>query len=347
MIRSRDISVVIPVYNEAACLTELINRCLAACRSCRRSFEIILIDDGSRDGSDEIISRAAKRHSPEIIAVLLNRNYGQHAAVFAGLIHSRGRAVITLDADLQNPPEEIPRLVRELDRGYDVVGTVRSNRRDTLFRRGASALVNFMVRSATGVMMHDYGCMLRGYSRSVVDAMLCCREHSTFIPVLANSFARSTNEIEVTHDQRRQGESKYSLYKLISLLFDLLTSMSTFPLRLLSIIGSLTALAGMGLGLFLLIMRLLRGASWAAEGVFTLFAALFLFLGFQLIGLGLVGEYIGRIYRDVRGRPRFVIREIHGREAGGRMVTLRTAREEDSLPTDHDAVRPFTTMENP
>lgn len=305
------LSVVIPVYNEKDCLDELIRRCLDAARLSDHAFEIVLVDDGSSDGSDEIISNAAETHS-EIIGVLLNRNYGQHAAVFAGLTQARGEIIITLDADLQNPPEEIPRLVAEMDKGCDVVGTVRLHRRDSFFRRSASALVNKAVRQATGVMMHDYGCMLRAYSRPIVDAMLQCAERSTFIPILANSFARTTAEIEVQHEARLQGESKYSLFKLISLQFDLLTSMSTFPLRLLSIIGTIVAFAGMGFGFFLLVMRFLYGATWAAEGVFTLFAGLFVLIGAQFVAMGLLGEYIGRIYNDVRARPRYFVREIKG-----------------------------------
>jgi undecaprenyl-phosphate 4-deoxy-4-formamido-L-arabinose transferase len=246
----------------------------------------------------------------------LNRNYGQHAAVFAGFEQSKGEIVITLDADLQNPPEEIPRLVDEMDRGVDVVGTVRENRMDSVFRRWASALINRVVRRTTGVMMHDYGCMLRAYRRSVVDAMLRCLERSTFIPILANSYAGSTSEILVTHDQREKGKSKYGLLKLISLLFDLLTSMSTFPLRLLSFMGAVISLCGICFGVLLMVLRFVYGAAWAAEGVFTLFAVLFVFIGAQFVGLGLLGEYIGRIYHDVRGRPRFLVREIHGQDRG-------------------------------
>jgi undecaprenyl-phosphate 4-deoxy-4-formamido-L-arabinose transferase len=287
----------------------LIDRCLSACKMTNRSFEIILVDDGSRDGSRDIISRAADRH-PEVVAVILNRNYGQHSAVFAGLEQSRGEFVITLDADLQNPPEEIPYLVREMDRGIDVVGTVRQNRQDTVLRRGASALVNRIVQRTTGVMMHDYGCMLRAYRRSIVDAMLQCREHSTFIPILANTFAGSTAEIPVRHAPRENGKSKYSFLKLISLQFDLLTSMSTFPLRLLSFMGAVISACGVGFGILLLVLRFVYGSAWAAEGVFTLFAVLFVFIGSQFIGLGLLGEYIGRIFHDVRGRPRFFIQEI-------------------------------------
>lgn len=305
------LSVVIPVYNEKDNLPELIERCLAGCKKTSCTFEIILVDDGSRDGSRDIIAQAADRHA-ELTAVFLNRNYGQHAAVFAGLNQSKGEIVITLDADLQNPPEEIPRLVREMDNGVDVVGTVRLNRQDTIFRRCASALVNWVVQRSTGVMMHDYGCMLRAYRRPIVDAMLQCREHSTFIPILANSFAGSTAEISVKHAPRDKGQSKYSFWKLISLQFDLLTSISTFPLRLLSFVGAVVAACGIGFGLLLVVLRFAYGATWAAEGVFTLFAVLFIFIGAQFIGLGLLGEYIGRIYQDVRSRPRFFVEEIHG-----------------------------------
>lgn len=308
-----DFSVVIPVYNEVVNLPELIERCLDVCRKTGRSFELILVDDGSRDGSRKLISQAADQQA-EVIAVLLNRNYGQHAAIFAGFEQSCGNAVITLDADLQNPPEEIPRLLHEMDQGVDVVGTVRKNRKDSFFRRKASALVNQFVRKSTGVMMNDYGCMLRAYSRTVVAAMLQCRENSTFIPILANSFAGSTTEIEVAHNQRQNGDSKYSVFKLISLQFDLLTSISTFPLRLLSFIGAVISICGIGFGLMLLLLRFAYGRVWAAEGVFTLFAVLFIFVGAQFIGLGLLGEYLGRIYHDVRGRPRFFIQEIRGKE---------------------------------
>ena len=308
-----ELSLVIPVYNEEDALPELIERCLASCAITRMFFEIILVDDGSKDGSREIIAKAAADH-PQIIGVILNRNYGQHAAVFAGLEKSRGEIVITLDADLQNPPEEIINLIHEMNKGVDVVGTVRSHRQDSFFRRTASACINRIVRKTTGVMMHDYGCMLRAYRRPIVNAMLECQERSTFIPILANSFAGSTAEITVRHESRQQGESKYSIFKLISLQFDLLTSMSTFPLRLLSFIGALISLCGVGFGILLMVLRFAYGSVWAAEGVFTLFAILFIFIGAQFLGLGLLGEYIGRIYHDVRSRPRFFVREVYSND---------------------------------
>ena len=306
------LSVVIPVFNEEENLDELIRRCLSACDRTGRLFEIILVDDGSSDSSAEKIDLAAKHHPGKVVGVFLNRNYGQHAAVFAGFKQSIGDIIITLDADLQNPPEEIPRLVDAMDKGYDVVGSVRTHRQDTIFRKAASAIINKGVQKSTGVMMHDYGCMLRAYRRHVVEAMLMCKEHSTFIPILANSFARITTEIPVKHEARKQGQSKYSLMKLVVLHFDLLTSMTTFPLRLLSIIGGMISSAGIGFGLFLLLMRIYYGAEWAAEGVFTLFAILFIFVGAQFIAMGLLGEYIGRVYHDVRARPRYFVQRVSG-----------------------------------
>jgi undecaprenyl-phosphate 4-deoxy-4-formamido-L-arabinose transferase len=307
------ISVVIPVFNEEKNLSELIRRCLEACHSLGLPFEIILVDDGSRDGSAELISEAAEHYEDEVIGVFLNRNYGQHGAVLAGFSCSRGDIVITLDADLQNPPEAIPLLVGKAREGYDVVGTVRVNRKDTGFRKLSSWIINKLVQKTTGVMMHDYGCMLRAYRKEIVRAMLNSRGHSTFIPVLANSFARNATEIEVPHQERTNGESKYTLWKLISLQFDLLTSMSTFPLRALSVIGVILSGFGFGLGIYILVMRLMHGPEWAAGGVFTLFALLFIFVGAQFLGMGLLGEYVGRIYYDVRDRPRYVISDITGK----------------------------------
>lgn len=309
------VSVVIPVFNEEFNLEELISRCLKVCEGMERPFEIILVDDGSTDGSPRQISKAAGHNIGKIVGVLLNRNYGQHAAVMAGFAESKGDIVVTLDADLQNPPEEIPKLIDKIEEGFDVVGSVRIPRCDTVFRRIASSMINKAVQRSTGVNMHDYGCMLRAYRRNIVDAMLECHERSTFIPVLANSFARDTAEIEVHHERRSGSDSKYGLWKLINLQFDLLTSMTVFPLRLLNILGGIVSAVGVGLGTLIIIMRLVYGTAWAAEGVFTLFAILFIFIGAQFIGMGLLGEYIGRIYQDVRARPRYFVREIVG---GGR-----------------------------
>lgn len=316
------VSVVIPVYNEQDSLPELLRRTDAACRQLGRAYEIVLVDDGSRDGSAELLQEAAEAPDSHVLAVILNRNYGQHAAIMAGFEQCRGDLVITLDADLQNPPEEIPRLVEQAARGYDVVGTVRGNRQDSALRRWPSKLINLAVQRSTGVAMSDYGCMLRAYRRGIVKAMLACRERSTFIPILANGFARHTSEIVVGHAEREHGESKYGFLRLVNLMFDLVTCMTTSPLRLLSLVGAGMALAGTAFGILLLALRLLFGAAWAGDGLFVLFAILFLFSGVQLVGMGLLGEYLGRMYNDVRARPRFFIERV---ARGAALPTASTA----------------------
>ncbi|MDK4198269.1 undecaprenyl-phosphate 4-deoxy-4-formamido-L-arabinose transferase [Pseudomonas sp. HR1] len=304
------VSVVIPVYNEEASLPELLRRTRAACRLLDCQVEIILVDDGSRDRSAELLQQAASEPDSPVVAVLLNRNYGQHSAILAGFEQARGDLIITLDADLQNPPEEIPRLVHTAAQGYDVVGTVRQQRQDSYLRTLPSRLINRAVQRSTGVAMRDYGCMLRAYRRQVVQSMLACHERSTFIPILANSFARHTTEIEVAHAEREHGNSKYGFLKLINLMFDLLTCMTTTPLRMLSLFGGGLAVFGFLFAALLLVLRVTHGAEWAADGVFSLFAVLFIFTGAQFVGLGLLGEYLGRVYHDVRARPRFHVEQV-------------------------------------
>lgn len=306
------VSLVIPIFNEQESLPALIERTLRACRSLTQSFEVILIDDGSSDSSAEMLLAATEQYPGEIVSVLLNRNYGQHAAIMAGFSLATGDLVITLDGDLQNPPEEIPRLVSTAEQGFDVVGSIRANRQDSWFRKAASRLINRLIQRATGKEIGDYGCMLRAYRRPIIDAMLSCTERSTFIPILANSFARKTTDIHVQHASREFGDSKYGLMKLINLMYDLVTCLTTTPLRLLSLFGSVIAFSGFLLALVLILLRITLGSQWAAEGVFTLFALLFMFIGAQFIGMGLLGEYIGRIYYDVRARPRYFIQQVRG-----------------------------------
>ncbi|HVN71889.1 MAG TPA: glycosyltransferase [Desulfomonilia bacterium] len=303
------VSVVIPVYNEELGLPRLFERLLPVMEGMKRDYEIILVDDGSFDKSLEILRSHA---SEKVIVVELSRNYGQHSAVFAGFETSTGEIIVTLDADLQNPPEEIPRLVDVMEQGkYEVVGTVRIMRQDTLFRKTASKIINAVTRKITGVHLRDWGCMLRAYRRHVVEYMVSSHEHSTFIPALATSFAKDIAEIDVRHEERFAGETKYSLSKLISLQFDLVTSFSDFPLKALLYSGLVLAFLGIGFGTFLAVARLAFGAGWAAQGIFTLFAVLFFFIGAQFLAFGIMGEYVGRIYKEVKQRPPYTIRRIY------------------------------------
>ena len=319
------VSVVVPVFNERENLPELLRRTMAAGRALGRPWELILIDDGSRDGSDEMLAQYAREHAGEVKALLLYRNAGQHNAILCGFAHAQGDVLVTLDADLQNPPEEIGRLVEKIEEGFDVVGSVRQDRQDAAFRKIFSGMVNLMVRRSTGVILHDYGCMLRAYRRKVVEAMLNCRERSTFIPVLANLFAKRVTEIPVGHAERAAGTSKYSFLKLINLQFDLLTCMTAGPLRLLSWVGLCISALSLAFAALLLVLRFAYGAEWAGQGVFTLFAVLFFFTGAQFVALGLMGEYVGRIHGDVRERPRYLLDRVVGETLGERSTTRTTA----------------------
>jgi len=309
--RNEMISLVIPVYNEEENLPLLLNRIRPVMSSLKRPWELILVDDGSWDRSLEILK--AFTVYPEVRAVELTRNYGQHAAILAGFSIVRGGIVVTLDADLQNPPEEIPRLIETMEKGdFDVVGSIRRVRKDSVLRILPSRIVNVVARKITGVRMTDWGCMLRAYRRTVVERMIACHEHATFIPALATHFGKRVTEIEVAHEERHGGKSNYPLRKLINLQFDLVASFSELPIKLIMYGGILLALFGVCFGLLLVVARLLYGVIWAAQGVFTLFAVLFVFVGLQFFALGLIGEYIGRIYREVRKRPEYVIERIHG-----------------------------------
>ncbi|CAG2135619.1 glycosyltransferase [Cupriavidus plantarum] len=303
-----EVSVVIPVYNEEDGLQALFDRLYPALDGLGTSYEIIFINDGSADRSPAML--AAQYHKrPDVTRVILfNGNFGQHMAILAGFEHTRGRIVITLDADLQNPPEEIPRLVEKMREGHDYVGTIRRQRNDTAFRRYASRAMNRLREKITKIRMTDQGCMLRAYDRNVVDTINACREVNTFIPALAYTFSSNPIEIEVGHEQRHAGESKYSLYQLIRLNFDLVTGFSIVPLQWFSAIGTLLSISSAGLFFVLLIRRFLLGSE--VQGVFTLFAVTFFLMGIMLFGIGLLGEYVGRIYQEVRDRPRYRIQAV-------------------------------------
>jgi undecaprenyl-phosphate 4-deoxy-4-formamido-L-arabinose transferase len=301
------ISVVIPVYNEEENLAELSERLLSTLSASGRPFEIIFVDDGSSDRSWEILSEFHQRYPDHIRVIQFVRNFGQHQAIFAGFQATRGQVIVTLDADLQNLPEDIPKLVAKLEEGYDTVGGWRENRLDSWFRRLPSYVVNRTMSWVTGIQLKDYGCMLRAYRREVVDGINQCQESSSFIPALANLFSRRVAEIPVGHAERERGTSKYNLVKLLRLNFDLMTGFSHLPIHAVGAMGVAIALLGFFFGMYLFFRRLVVGPE--VEGVFTLFAILFVFVGLNTFGLALIGAYVGRIYKEVRGRPRFIIRK--------------------------------------
>jgi undecaprenyl-phosphate 4-deoxy-4-formamido-L-arabinose transferase len=303
-----DVSVVVPVYNEEAVLPALFARLYPALDALGRSYEVIFVNDGSRDRSAALLREQFEQRPDVTRVILFNGNFGQHLAIMAGFEASRGERVVTLDADLQNPPEEIGKLLAKMDEGYDYVGAVRSERHDTVFRRHASRLMNALRERTTRIRMTDQGCMLRAYSRAIVDTINACREINTFIPALAYTFAQRPTEVEVAHEERAAGESKYSLYKLVRLNFDLVTGFTTMPLQLFSLSGIVISVMSIAFVVFLAVRRLIVGPE--AEGVFTLFGIAFFLIGVTLFGIGLLGEYIGRIYEQVRQRPRYVVQAV-------------------------------------
>ncbi|KGF81608.1 UDP-4-amino-4-deoxy-L-arabinose-oxoglutarate aminotransferase [Massilia sp. JS1662] len=303
-----EVSVVIPVYNEEAGLANLFARLYPAMDALGVPYEVIFVNDGSRDNSVSILAEQYRKRPDVTRVVLFNGNYGQHMAILAGFEQTRGQIVITLDADLQNPPEEIHKLIAKMREGYDYVGSIRRKRQDSAWRTVASKAMNRLRERITNIHITDQGNMLRAYGRNVIDLVNQCGEVNTFVPALAYKFARKPTEIVVEHEERAAGESKYSLYSLIRLNFDLMTGFSLVPLQMFSLLGMTLALLSALLVVVLIFRRFLLGAE--AEGVFTLFAIAFFFMGVILFGIGLVGEYVGRIYQQVRARPRYVVATI-------------------------------------
>ena len=302
------ISIIVPVYNEEDGLAALFARLYPALDALGETYEVIFINDGSRDRSAALL-RAQFEARPDVTRVVLfNGNFGQHMAIMAGFERSRGAIVVTLDADLQNLPEEIRNLVAKAREGYDYVGTIRHQRQDSWFRRNASRAMNALREKITRIKMTDQGCMLRAYSRGIVDAINSCHEINTFIPALGYTFAQRPAEIEVTHEERMVGESKYSLYSLIRLNFDLMTGFSVVPLQWFSLAGIVIAGLSFLFTLVLAARRIFLGPE--SEGLFTLFGIAFFLIGVTLFGIGLLGEYIGRIYQQVRARPRYLVQAV-------------------------------------
>ena len=305
---SLSLSVVIPVFNEQGNLPTLFARLYPVLDALGRSYEIIFTNDGSADLSSELLA-AQHTARPDVTRVIeFNANYGQHMAIMAAFERVRGEIIITLDADLQNPPEEIPALLAKTDEGYDCVGGARQNRQDSAFRRYISKLVNWVRRHMTQIEMTDQGCMLRAYSRGVVDGIVRSGAVNTFIPALAYSLAQRPTEIPVAHEERHSGASNYSVYKLIRLNFDLITYFTTAPLQLFTIFAMLCSACSFMMVIVLGVRRLVIGPE--EGGIFTLFGILFFLISVCMVGIGLIGEYMGRTYQVVRNRARYHVHHI-------------------------------------
>ena len=311
------LSIVIPVYNEEAVLPALFKRLYESLDALKLPYEIVFVNDGSKDRSVALLREQFERRPRETRVVLFHANFGQHSAIMAGFSYARGEFVITLDADLQNPPEEIGKLVEKLTEGYDYVGTIRKQRQDVLWRRLFSRAINELRERITPVRITDQGCMMRGYARSVINALNHTREINTFIPALAALYAMRPVEVPIAHEERHAGQSKYSMYSLIRLNFDLITGFSVVPLQLFSMVGMAVATFSALLVVYLAVRRLILGPE--AEGVFTLFGVVFFLIGVALFGIGLLGEYVGRIYAQVRERPRYIVEAVLEDDSEGRL----------------------------
>ena len=302
------LSVVIPVYNEEANLPALFARLYPVLDGLGRTYEVIFTNDGSADRSLELL-RAQHAARPDVTRVIdFNANYGQHMAIMAAFERVRGAVVVTLDADLQDPPEEIPKLLAPIDAGHDYVGGVRLNRQDSLFRTWASKFINVVRSRTTNIEMTDQGCMLRAYRRAGDRRGRGQRRHQHLHSRPRLQLRREPAEVGVRHDERHAGVSNYSFYKLVRLNFDLITGFSLAPLQYFTLFAMACAAGSLVLVLVLAYRRLFLGAE--AEGIFTLFGILFFLLSVAMVGIGLIGEYVGRTYQVVRARQRYHVREM-------------------------------------
>ena len=313
---SCDVSIVVPVFNEAEGIEPFFLKLQACLNATSLHYEIWLVDDGSTDGSSQILQKLAASH-PRCGVALLARNVGQHGAVLAGLRKCRGGIAVTIDADGQNPPEEIHKLVELIRAGHDAVGTVRENRQDNVFRKTVSRALNATLSRSAGGPWTDIGSMLRAYRRDLVDRVSACATSRSFIPALAGRLATSPIEVVVSHHPRMAGRSAYSLGRLLRLNFDLMTSYTLLPVHAISVLGGFVSLAAFGFGALLFVRTYLWHIDDDTHGVAPMLAVISFFIGALFVGLGILGEYLGRIYMELRAEPDYVEhRVIEPREPG-------------------------------
>ncbi len=309
-----DLSVVIPLFNEAENIPELFSQLKRALEGLGRSYEIIVVDDGSTDGSFDILKQL-HASDPHLKVIRFRRNFGQTPAFAAGFDLAQGDWVITMDADLQNDPADIPMLVAKAEEGYDVVSGWRVNRQDPfLNRRLPSMMANWLISEVTGVHLHDYGCSLKAYRREVIKNIKLYGELHRFVPAIASWLGIAVAEVPVHHHPRRFGRSKYGISRTIRVLLDLLTvrfllSYSTRPIHIFGALGLLTAGVGGILGLYLSYVKLILGQDIGGRPLLML-AILLVVVGVQFVTMGLLGELVVRTYYESQNRPIYAVREI-------------------------------------
>ena len=299
------ISVVIPVYNEADTVEELYERLFGTLEEFGRAFEVVVVDDGSTDGTLDLLRRLHGA-DPRLRVLRLARNFGQSPALYAGFSVVRGEYVVMLDADLQNFPEDIPKPVEKLDEGYDMVSGYRADRQDSLFRYAASRLLNLWVSRITRQSLHDYGCSLKAFRRELVERMNALTHRNRYLPVDAAWLGGRVAEVPVRHAERSRGESKYGFFKLIGTALDLFTGITSLPLQFIGMLGWVFAAIGMLMGLRVAYVRLAYGD---INQMSTVVAVFFFLAGLQMIATGMMCEYVSRIYTEVQRKPYYVIQE--------------------------------------
>jgi glycosyltransferase involved in cell wall biosynthesis len=311
---SPELSIVIPIRNEAPCLAELHRELTETLGSCGRSYEIIIVDDGSADDGFKILA-ALQAVDPRLRVIRFRRNFGQTAAFAAGFYHARGRVIVTADGDLQNDPRDIPALVEDLDRGADIACGWRRQRKDRFIsRRLPSIVANWLISATTGVWLHDYGCSLKAFRAEVVKPLKLYGEMHRFLPAIASEQGVSITEREVNHRPRRHGESKYGISRTVRVILDLLTvkfllSYSTRPLQIFGLIGFVMFVLGAAIMGWLAYVKLIVGQSIANRPLLLL-GILLAVTGVQLVTLGLLAELQARTYHESQNKPTYVIREI-------------------------------------
>ena len=311
-----DVSVVVPVYNEVESLPHLIEAIASAIQPSGLSYQIICVDDGSKDGSAELLKQLASSRD-DLYAVLLRRNYGQTAAMSAGFDRATGRAIVTLDGDLQNDPADIPMLLKKLDEGYDLVSGWRKNRQDnTISRLIPSKIANWLIGRVTGVTLHDYGCSLKAYKSELVADLNLYGELHRFLPALAFIEGARIAELPVRHHARRFGQSKYGIWRTFRVLMDLLTisfmkKFLTRPMHVFGLLGMSSMAFGTVLGIYLTFVKLGLGQSIGNRPLLIL-AVVLLLTGVQLFCFGLLAEVMMRTYHESQGKPIYRVREVFG-----------------------------------